>query len=377
MKFWFKKDKDKNEENSYAGFNPISGGNFYDVEVDLRNKKEIDRKTLPDVLNNNKNVSGINKEIQNVTKGIIEDKVPTEFFLLNLHAYYFCNTIKYKCEDASMISKIQKLIRCAFMYGKACVYARNEKDVGVFYIVKMDTDGFGNVTYLEIGNVDLALESEIKDPILSNTLIIPPEEFEHVHIFQWGTKGLSAWITTYPFVKSQHMMLQMLNIQSFSYNKKFIYKVGNQSTTLEEMQMFFDPLNMFAVVFSDEEIGNTFNTFNEEGRVTGSARDFVAFFREYCDIWYQILGKNSNVDFKKERNVTTEVEASQGSIETIQREWLVQFDIFVKQFNEDPYLKKYRIEFNLEKINEEEEINDNNESEDKTTDKELQSNKEG
>lgn len=369
-----KKDKATDETNSYAGVAPISQGNSYDVYVDLQNQTKIDRATLPE---NSKALSSINGEISSITKKIIDDKVIQEFFLLNLHANYFCNTIKYKCEDPKMLSKIQKLIRCAYFYGKACIYAKSPTEIGVFHIVKMETDSYDNITYLEIGDADLALDSKLSDPEIKNTITIPDDEIEHVHIFNWGTKALSAWITTYPFVKSQHMMLQMLNIQSFSYNKKFVYKVGNKLSTLEEMSMFFDPLNIFAVVLSDEEIGNSFHTFTEEGRVTGSARDFVAFFKEYSDIWYQLLGKSSNVDFKKERNVSTEVEASQGSIETIQREWLVQFDIFVKGFNEDEYLKKYKIEFNLEVKDESEENSNDEEQEDKRTDKELSSSKEG
>lgn len=371
MGFIFGKKKKEAEEtketNTYAGFNPISGGNNYDVEVDLRNKIAIDKSTYP--WKKSTSTADVNNTISSITSGLIEDKVVAEFFLLNLHANYFCNTIKYKCEDPDMLSKIQKLIRCSYLYGKAALYVNEKGEVGVFYIVKYDTDSFGKVLNIQLCDSDAALESRLPEPEFETGLLnIPEEEFEHVHVFNWGTKALSAWVTTYPFVKSQHMMLKMLNIQSFSYNKKFIYKVGNQATTLDEMKMFFDPLNMFAVVFSDEEIGNTFNTFNEEGKVTGSARDFVAFFREYCDIWYQILGKSSNVDFKKERNVTSEIDASQSSIETIQREWLIQFDIFVKKFNKDPLLSSYNIEFNLEAENESQENNDNN-SEDKEANK--------
>lgn len=354
---------------SYDGFNPISQGNSYDVYQALEAQKKVDLSNVDGSSSNNV-IANVNSSISNLTSKIVEENLINEYFLLQLHANYFCGTIEYECDNPTFKSAIQKLIRIAFIYGKACLYLKSENEIGAMYVSNIKSDAFGNIEEIVLGNGDDSLTKkalEKGDDYKGYHLITftKEEDIKNCFIFNWGTKGLSAWITIWPFVKQQHMLMKMLNIQAFSYNKKFVYKVGNPNVVSTELDMFMDPTNpFFTLIATDDDTSNRFDSI--ELKSSSNARDFIAFYREYCDIWYQIIGKQSNVDFKKERNVSNEVDASQKAILTIQYDYLIQFEIFIANLKKHPLASNVKLEFSItreeeiqtESIEKEEEIND-------------------
>lgn len=357
----------------YNGVAPISHGNSYEVFQDLKAQEKIDKSNID---TSAAVIGNVNNTISNLTSKITEDHLLNEYFLLQLHANYFCGTIEYECENPTFRAAIQKLIRIAFLYGRACLWINNENEIGAMYISKMKTNAFGNIESITIGNGDDSLSTDAlkKQGQYKGSNLVEfkkKEDIDNCIVFNWGTRGTSAWIMVWPFVKQQHMLMKMLNIQAFNYNKKFVYKIGNPSVVGKELDMYLNPANPFVTLISSEdEASNRFESL--EIKNSSTARDFVAFYREYCDIWYQLIGKQSNVDFKKERNVSNEVDASQKAILTIQYDYLIQFEIFVKNLAKHPIGKLANIKFSIveeeekqtESIEEEEKINGNDERND-------------
>lgn len=181
---------------SYRGFAPISNGNSYDVYTALEAQKKVDLSNLENT--SSANVLGsVNSSINELTKKIVEDHLINEYFLLQLHANYFCGTIEYECDDPKFKSAIQKLIRIAFLYGKACLYLKSENEIGAMFVSNIKTDAFGNIEEIDLGNGDDSLSLKALEKNSSykpNNLIrlTKKEDIDNCIVFNWGTKGLSA-----------------------------------------------------------------------------------------------------------------------------------------------------------------------------------------
>lgn len=179
----------------YDGIAPISHGNSYDVYQALKAQEKID---LSNVDNVGGNVLGnVNETISTIATKYLEDNLINEYFLLQLHANYFCGTIEYDCDNPTFKSAIQKMIRIAFLYGKACLYLKSEKDVGAMFISKMKTDAFGNIEEIHLSNGDDALSKHALEKNgnyrgSSTIKFTKKEDIDNCIIFNWGTKGLSA-----------------------------------------------------------------------------------------------------------------------------------------------------------------------------------------
>lgn len=366
-KLWDKfigRDKSKYEE-----FAPISGGDKFDTDLSLKVQDKINKNTM---LNETQglNTNALNKvveQLRKLTKKFVKDYVLDPYWLMLIHGQYFTGILKYHCSNKTITGLIEQVKKCAFLYGKAAIFTFYDPDLGIkktgaFYIHKIHKDIFGNVVYAELGSLSDAVANQSLGYRARRVIKVKTQEdLMNLHIFNWGVNSLSAWIWLYPFVNFQFIMNQMLVIQSLAYNKKFIYNVSNTVNIGKELEAFYDPCNPLIInIGGMEEIMNRFTTI--EGTGGESARDFIMFYKEYCDIWYQFIGRRSNVDFKKERSITTEIDASQDAIDSVQKDVLIHFDLFINELKNDPILNLgLELKTFNEKTTEDEIINESSE----------------
>lgn len=336
-----KKDKNVNE---FDLPQKISSGNLYEIYEALKAQKNIDLSSIPEF---NKIGEKFKSKLKALTKVYIDDKSIPDYYLFQLHANYFVNTIVYKCNNWAVNDLIQKIIRYAWINGKAGVYFDTSinKYFGII-INNIETNMFGEIERIDYWPLAFSdnvasFEEVQKKPLLS---IKGKKECDKVAIFKWGTAAISAWILYWPFVKLQNMLLKMISTQALAYNKKYIYKVLNPDADLSEMELWFDPLNIFLINASGANLSNKFEINDTSGGDTGL--DFITFYKELCGCYYALFGRRMNLDFKRERNTVEEVSMTSGSIENLERDWYTQFLIFVEQFKD--INKKYNLIENLE-----------------------------
>lgn len=349
----FKSGK-KNTDNSYKDFAPMTGGNKFQTDLDLkvRHQQNIDTMQNKPLSNNGSEITSILNKMKELTKEFIDDYTLEPYWLLLIHSQYFTGMLKYYCSNKTLMGCIEQVKKCAFLYGKAAIFTFEEptlhiRKTGAFYVHKLEKDVYGNVVYAELGSIQEAIEHKEMGYNPTNFIKVEGADLQYLHIFYWGASALSAWIWLWPFVNFQYLMNKMLVVQSISYNKKYVYCVSNMISALKEMKAYFDPTNPFIITIAGmDDLFNKFSTI--EGTGGESARDFIQFYREYCDIWYQFIGRRSNVDFKKERSITNEIDASQDAIDCVQSDVLLQFDVFIDSLKNDPLLG-YALEMETEK----------------------------
>lgn len=318
-----------------------TNGNKFAVYNDLKAQEEINLNTLIDkqkqLRSDINSVNSLTNAIRNIADELITDKNIDPYFLLQAQADYFCGTCRFETSNTYLRRQIINIIRAAFLMGIAGMY----KDVKLnnlqpVYITSMVYGVDGKLKQCRIIPLNVVLSkmhetrNPIKDEDVKGWRTLNEKECENLAIFQWGTMGYSAWINKWPFVKLQHLMLTIIIIHAFVFNKKWIYKLNNYTSITDEIKLFFDPTNPFIVnVGNMDDLTNRFT--NENVGQSGNAADVIDYYNKLIGVYYHLMGRKINNDVKKERNITSEVEASQENYDVVQSDWLNQFEIFIEE----------------------------------------------
>lgn len=326
MKIFRRKNKEFVDQEKNT---PFTGGNTYQTQQALRVQQEIDFNTLRERQNAASDVKGVLAEI---TAELIDDRNFNEWVLLNFQADYFCGTCRFECDDLEMREKIIKVIRGAFLMGSAGLLKKNGYWIPV-YVSSIKEGPDGTISKAQYYELEVALS-------YLNTLQTLKHDYnftfanlrndEELIVFKWGIAALPAFLTIWPFVKFQHSLLKQLISLSFTYNKKMFYTINNKSISKEELKLMFDPANPFIINFGNlDEMRNRFSS--EDLANTSMNKDMVEYYNQVVNAYYHIYGRRVNNDIKKERNISSEVEASQENYDVVQSNWLNMFEIFCEK----------------------------------------------
>lgn len=115
------------------------------------------------------------------------------------------------------------------------------------------------------------------------------------------------------------------------------YKVNNTSTVDDEVKMLYNPkINIVPTMGinwenGDEELENRWMTDKLSHDSTMTINDVYDWT---ISKYYELFGRKYNIDFKKERNVSGEVEASQEQFDILINETKKYMEIALKQCEE-------------------------------------------
>lgn len=318
---------------------PITNANKYEVYQDLKTQKEIDLNSIRDYMDTTRasiqDINTLTKSIKDVADVLINEKNIQPYFLLQMQANYFCGTCRFETKDTYLKRMIINIIRGAFLMGCSGLYVNKELNIlQPVYITSMEWGIDGKLKSCRTLplNVVLSKMNDTRTMVRDSDLIgfseLNEQQCENLAIFSWGTMGYSAWINIWPFINLQHLMLTICIINSFVFNKKWIYKINNYTSISDEIKLFFDPTNPFIVNLGNtEEINNRFS--NEDVATHQTGTDAIDYYNKLMNIYYHLFGRKVNNDFKKERNITTEVESTQENYDVVQSDWLNQFAMFI------------------------------------------------
>lgn len=310
---------------------PISGGNLFDVAIDLEMQEQ---KNLQSVVSQptSSQLKPIYAKMREINKKHIEDRTLTAYMLLQLHSNYFSNTCKFETQDTKLWKSILQVTKGAFLYGKAGIYYDTKaKDYMTVAIANIDVDPFGTMEGATVIPLNKCIDSKNGKLDEYKTIELNKEQCENLFVFYWGTGAFSAWWMFYRVCLQQEEALKRMCAVWPSYNMKYTYIVNDLNMTTEEMEAYWDPLNTFQIALEESNFSNRFDTMSEPASTNN--QDFIDFYRKAMAEYYSMFGIKVNKDFKKERNVTNEVEASQDAMDTVQEEWLQYFQVFLKELS--------------------------------------------
>lgn len=321
----------------------LSGGNSYQTNELLKAQHEINVATMPDIKISKSALSFSNKKVSKSINDVFVKENYDMWRLLNFQADYYCNVFEVKSDIPSLNVAIQLAKRTAFVFGVSVIYKQGALLIPC-YIVNSRLNADASYEWIEITpavnvmsqhamtpkNDDLTASPELKAAIKNSwKLRIEGLDLLNCAILKWDTLSLGAWWKFLPFMQQQKRMLQMLNVESYSLLKKFSYKIANPNAIDDEVKTYFDAETPWVYTLSlNGELNNKIS-INE--LPNANTQKFTEFYHEWLHIWYNILGRRYNADFKKERNVSNEIEATQSNFDILENDHRIHLENFAKQ----------------------------------------------
>lgn len=252
-----------------------------------------------------------------------------EFLILNFHADYFTNYFKLKCEDKQLTEIVLKVFRGYFYFGNVGIYFIKNNMIAVYEInrkVKSDN----TVEMVEVAYLNNLFTSDINTNIFKkpdNTFKIKGNDLNN-YISLNG--GLSAYIKWLPFAKLQKQVLGMINDHRFFVHKNLGINCKDPTNLQKEIEIYYNLEVPFFINIGSTTNTNT-NTFVDLNQTESVNNKVFEYYDNITKIYYELLGRRKNTDFKKERNITAEINASQSNFDILLNNEKLLKQIFLKE----------------------------------------------
>lgn len=313
MSIFRRREARKDKAEPQTNFNqepPITGGNTFEIKQVLAAQDTINKNTIPK-LNFNK------------WKNQVEEMTYNMWWILQFHANYFTNLFRVKTKDAKINELVYNCFRVHFLYGGCGIYKKGDLIMGL-YENKVVLDNSGEISKIEFKHItDLMACRGIDDfKAVSRTITFSKDELEGCYARLRPTSiGFGAITTWMPFVKQQVSLLKKIFMYSYVFHRKIAYRAADISTSTAELSAFFDEdVPFYIELDGDFGTGNKFTAEGINGATNGGVVELKEYYEFFIETYYHLLGRRYNVDDKKERNITSEVDASQNNFDILHNE---------------------------------------------------------
>lgn len=278
---------------------PINDGNTFELQKILEAKE-----------------THINDYIRSDLSPNIMKNQYTFWELLQFQADYFASSTRFTFEDNVLDPKLYILMRCNFLYGNVGLLKKGEDYIPIVESY-FEMDSCGNLKkVVGYSAYEVVLtQGSLKDNInkFKTRYTITKKDMENyarLHVGSWGFGAVVRWTK---FILQQESILKKIYIHSYLLNKKITYNVNDISAANVEVKRFFSDDYPFLV--NIDTISPNANKFEVEGVGNGygsnESESIFYYYEKFIKIYYEMLGRRMNTDRKGERNITSEVEASQ------------------------------------------------------------------
>lgn len=301
-----------NMSNIFKKEPPITGGSFFESKQNLKARESV--------INSNLLAKKVDENVKKYLNS--ENFTYNLYFLLQQQADYFTNIVQFRFNDKLLTENLYKVIRCAVIYGKAAIWWTKEGIIP-YYINHIEySPSTGKPVYMSCQLVDNVFSQKALEPNFKEWVIFDVKKdenaFDNVYILNSSSCGFGGLIRWLPFLKQLEKLLTMLYVHMYSYIKFVLYDVKDTSYVDKELELFFNNELPFLINLGDENLmRNKFKEFNFES--SGKTALFE-YLDKFLETYYNLIGRRYNVDFKKERNVSAEVDASQDNFDVLQNE---------------------------------------------------------
>lgn len=284
---------------------PINGGNAFELQKILDNKEQQIRSFV---------------NLENIQSPLTAQSY-NEWELLNMQADYFTSIFPVTFEDSYIDRIVYTIFRVNFLYGNCGIYLKDDKLIPIIEEQSdIALDGKLNKVVGYSAFEVLALKGTLNDnkDRLKSKITITKSSMENYIRLTADTYGFGAIIKWWKFVQLQCSILKKINHYSYLLNRKVVYECNSISAARSEILAFFNDNSPF-IVRTDTLSPNS-NKFRVDGFENIKSDDVFSYYYNWLKSYYELLGRRINVDFKKERNITSEVEASQNQFEVLENE---------------------------------------------------------
>lgn len=310
---------------------PLTGGNNYTIQKEFKAR-----------------INNMLNQI-NLSNDNLDQIVYDEYFLMLFQKNYFVNLFDIKTDDADFRKCWNLAVETAFWYGDFAIINKGISGmedgsylVPVYIAAKTHTplgDIEKDFQYQYASNIiplmsDSKMWGEKPDKSLIANLMVNKDDFVYG---KWNTQGYGAWVWMYKFIKLQKELMYLTTGSAYLQKEIMFYKVNNTSTVDDEVKMLYNPkINIVPTMGinwenGDEELENRWMTDKLSHDSTMTINDVYDWT---ISKYYELFGRKYNIDFKKERNVSGEVEASQEQFDILINETKKYMEIALKQCEE-------------------------------------------
>lgn len=330
------------EENNLT--QPMSGGNNYAVQQEL------------------------NARIRNLYQspsfgnGSLEDTVYEEYYLMLFQKNYFVNLFDIETDDQEFRTAWNMFVETCFWYGDAVLI--NEGIAGVeggsllvpAYIKDRNFNKFGYLDkdfeyYYAAQILPMMGDNKMWKQKPDLNLKAMKNTGEDYVYGKWNMQGYGAWIWLYKFIKFQRELMFLTHGSAYLQKEIMFYKINNMDTVDDEIRTLYNPkINIVPTYGVDWSNGKTKleNRWNTESLSNDKSMLINEVYDWFMNKYYELFGRKYNVDSKRERNISSEVEASQEQFDIVINETMKFMEMALKQCKEK-FGKKGEFKINVEK----------------------------
>lgn len=344
---------------------PITGGNNFQVQKEFQAR-----------LNNM--LSSIDLSNDN-----LDSVVYDEYFLMIFQKNYFCNLFDIETDDIEFKKAWIIFVELCFWYGDAALINNGIEGIEdttqliPVYIKEKKYTPLGDIKkdfeYYDGGAIlPLMGDSKMWKPKPSIDIKAKVNKSEFVY-GKWNTQAYGAWVWMYKFIKFQKELMYLTHGSAYLQKEIFFYKINNVDTIQDEIRTLYNPkINIVPTIGINWEGGETRleNRWLSDKLSNDPSMTINDVYDWHMDKYYELFGRKHNVDFKHERNVTSEVEASQEQFDVLINETKKYMEMVLKECEEKFGKKgvlKLDVEYNYE--NQEDDISNNDRTSEKDTSK--------
>lgn len=298
----------------------FTGGNMFEMDVELKAQHEKSKISLASGYNDN--YSSVDAAINST----IEPFKYIDYYLLKQWGMYFTNLFRWESNSPKLDEKIKKLLYYGFFNGESALFYNPVScEWDVVLIAEKEIGFYGNirkVKYYYTPTFDKQ-QRPLPKNIFTST---DPSRFV---FYTFRTDALSCWVWLWPAVRIQQMLLNQINVANIISNKQIMLSIDNETDNKKELETFLSPLRFWIFGRAKLKLEDSIKRLTDQEQLTISEK-YLEIYRQTMDIYHDIFGYRNNSDFKKERNVSNEVDASQSMFDNIQNEYFFNFDLFIR-----------------------------------------------
>lgn len=309
---------------------PLDGGNNFVVQQEFKARFR----------NMMESIDLSNTDLDNV--------VYDEYFLMLFQKNYFVNLFDIKTEDKDFKKCWNLFVELCFWFGEAAII--NNGIEGMDDTTNLIPVYLKEKQYTPLGDIQKDFSYYIGAPILpmmgdSKFNIKKPDtwgmkEIKNKGEFvygKWNTQAYGAWVWMYKFITFQKHLMYLTHNSAYLQKEMMFYKVNNKKTSDAEIKHLYNPKTNIVPIMGvnwDDDGSSLENRWEVDTPSSDKSMIINEVYDFHIQRYYELFGRKLNVDAKKERNITSEVEASQEQFDILINETKKYMEIALQECKE-------------------------------------------
>lgn len=325
-----KKENDNLKEQLQDLNNYISNGSWFAANEQIKAQSEKAKLTWANI---DSELNDVDKEILNYTG----DTVPQKYFIYWQYCIYFTNIFKYETNSAYMNSQIKKMLSIGFFNGKAGLYYNDiTKRWQAVAVNRVHTTPYGTIRGYDISltyNFNITDGDDVKRTQDEYMRYVPARKLVY---YQMKQHGFSCWVWLRELVNIQERMLKQITVCNLIDNKIIGVSVENKTDLIGMLKNYLNPYKWFIKYRDSNSLTKDIKFLNKDNANVDISLKYLEIYRQTMGVYKDMYGIRNNLDFKKERNLTGEINATQQWFDIVEGELTEQFALFVERLSENP-----------------------------------------